>query len=272
MPNTYVNKVVQSNGTTLIDISDTTAVASDVASGKYFYLATGEKVVGTSSGGGSISVTDVSNTYGTTAEVTGSGISITDVSNASGTTAEITGGGSATAHSIYLEFSDSTNTTIPVYYDDSYVGTIITSYAPDTYSSKQVVLAKLDGVTWYEYSAIPIGVELIDYLAVTEDHAINSSGEVIAEQWYSVSDYTPIEPGMTFSYCGCRWYYLGFYDSSKEPISTIYIYNDTTESPYNSNIGDGTLSANEIPSNAAYVRITSINNVDAHRLSLIRTS
>lgn len=53
MPNPYVNKVVQSNGTTLIDISDTTAVAADVSQGKYFYLATGEKVAGTSSGGGS---------------------------------------------------------------------------------------------------------------------------------------------------------------------------------------------------------------------------
>ena len=47
MPNEYVNKVELANGTTLIDITDTTAVASDVASGKEFYLATGEKVTGT---------------------------------------------------------------------------------------------------------------------------------------------------------------------------------------------------------------------------------
>ena len=53
MPNPYVNKVVQSNGTTLIDISDTTAVASYVAEGKYFYLASGEKVAGSGPGGSS---------------------------------------------------------------------------------------------------------------------------------------------------------------------------------------------------------------------------
>ena len=35
-----------------VDISDTTAVASDVAQGKYFYDATGTKTAGTASGGG----------------------------------------------------------------------------------------------------------------------------------------------------------------------------------------------------------------------------
>lgn len=45
-----VNKVVRSDGTTLMDISPTTATAADVASGKVFFAANGVQTTGTASG------------------------------------------------------------------------------------------------------------------------------------------------------------------------------------------------------------------------------
>lgn len=120
-----------------------------------------------SGSGESIVITDVPNATGTTLVVTGEEVTLTTKSitqngtynassdNADGyssVTVNVSGGGgtpSATQHSIYLEFSDGTDTTIPVYYNDALLSTMITAYTPETYGQKTVDLAQLDGVTWY---------------------------------------------------------------------------------------------------------------------------
>lgn len=69
-----INKVVYGSNV-LIDISDTTAVASDVAAGKYFYALDGTKTLGTASGGGSVTVTDEVNATGITCVIESDGSS-----------------------------------------------------------------------------------------------------------------------------------------------------------------------------------------------------
>lgn len=237
MPNQYVNKVALSNGTTLIDLSqDTVTDASHIMSGYVGHLADGTQVTGTGQGGPS-----------------------------------------ATAHTIYFEFSDGTGTTLVGYWDSSFISDAILATTPSTYGGKTVTLAQLDGVVWYEPANIPIGVQLIDFSKVTNDYVINSSGQAVAEQWYSCSDYTTVDPSMTFSFSGCRWFRAAYYDSSKAFLSSFTIDSYTNPSSYNSNIGDGTISSSssgssKIPSNAAYIRITSVGSPDDHELSLIRTA
>mgnify|MGYP003287651808 CR=1 FL=1 len=216
---------------TAVDISDTTAAAADVAQGKYFYTAAGVKTAGTASGGGG-----------------------------------------ATQHVIHLEFDDSTTANVNVYYDDSLIGAMITAYAPSpwTYNNKMVVEAQLDGVTWYEYSPIPIGVELVDYTTCVSDTAIGSDGSTMVQEWYYTSDYTAVDPSMTFSYRAGTWFYIGFYTEAKTAISALYVYTDGTQDPSDSNTAYGTLTG-KIPSNAAYVRLCGTWYDSAH-MSLIRTA
>ena len=124
-----INKVQYGN-TVLIDLTDTTAVASDVAAGKYFYGKDGVKTLGTGSGGGGGSVTQDQDGY---------------------IILPSTGGGSpsATQHTIYFEFTDSTDATINAWYDSSFISDAITATEPTTYGQKTVDSASLDGVTWY---------------------------------------------------------------------------------------------------------------------------
>lgn len=216
---------------TALDISDSTATAADVLNSKWFYTAQGVKTQGTA-----------------------------------------TGGGGATQHVIHLEFNDNTSTNISVYYDNSLIGTMITSYAPSpwTYNNKLVVEAQLDGVTWYEYTPIPIGVELIDYTAVSNNTAIDSTGAAVTQEWYYTSDYTAVDPSMTFSYTAGTWFYIGVYDDSHNVVRTIYVYSDGTVDPDDSNTSHGTLSGSKL-TGAAYVRLCG-TWYDSDYMSLIRTA
>ena len=60
------------------------------------------------------------------------------------------GASPATQHTLYLEFSDNTNTTIPIYCNDSIITTLITdSPPPISYNGKIINSATFDGTTWY---------------------------------------------------------------------------------------------------------------------------
>lgn len=121
-----------------------------------------------------ISITEVANTTGTTVIVTGTEAS---GSSATLTTKTITLNGtysasndnadgysqvvvnvptsgdgstpSATQHTIHLEFTDETTINIPVYYDDSFISSTITSTTPNQYGQKTIDSALLDGTSWY---------------------------------------------------------------------------------------------------------------------------
>lgn len=64
--NAYVNKVQLANGTVLIDISDTTAAASDVAAGKVFYTAAGVPTTGTKTESTGLIIEDTLDAHGGT--------------------------------------------------------------------------------------------------------------------------------------------------------------------------------------------------------------
>lgn len=169
MANQYKNKVVY-NGTTLIDISDTTAVQSDVASGKSFYTASGQKVTGTKAdevlstktitlNGTYSAQDDQADGYSEVTVNVQNGASMTEVQNQYGTELVITSAQSAapsaTRHTLYFEYEDETTETEYAYYDDSFISSAITATTPTTRNNKTVTSAQLDGVEWYSYTPTP---------------------------------------------------------------------------------------------------------------------
>ena len=135
MPNAYANKVQVTRGgqtETLIDLTADTAIASDVAQGKYFHLASGERVVGTATGGGGAVYQDqdgfiVLSDQGGGSSVTVEALSVTQNGTYtaqsghaySPVTVNVSGGG---AESKAVEFHD-------------YDGTIVASYTKTEFAA-----------------------------------------------------------------------------------------------------------------------------------------
>ena len=188
MANTYVNKVQLADGTSLIDISDTTATADKILTGFTAYGADGSKLTGTATGGGGYVTQDqdgyivlpstggggsptlitksitLNGTYDAdddnadgysevTVNVQG-GASVSETQGTYGTEVVVTSGSapSATSHTIYFEFTDETDETIIGYWNGTFISDAVTATTPTTYDSKTVTLAQLDGVTWYSYT------------------------------------------------------------------------------------------------------------------------
>lgn len=198
------------------------------------------------------------------------GASMTEVQNQYGTELVITSAPgsapSATRHTLYFEYEDETNETEYAYYDDSFISSAITATTPTSRSNKTVTLAQLDGTTWYSYappspSDIPLNTQLIDYNAVTNGVAMYNDGRIEETEYMCLSDYTAIDPSMTFTIVGNPWFGTGFYDSSKTLISAA-LTNDL----------GGVLNSSNIPAGAAWVRISAIQGADDTELSLIRTA
>lgn len=119
---------------------------------------------------------------------------------------------------------------------------------------------------------IPLNTQLIDFTAITTGYVIGSNGDPYGNEYSYCSDFTKIDPSMTFVFKGYQWWNLGFYDSSKTFISGGM--QDNYKDSADGEIVTGTLSSTNIPENAAYIRLSGYpyTIADESTMSLIRTA
>lgn len=120
---------------------------------------------------------------------------------------------------------------------------------------------------------IPLNTELIDFSKVLQGYVVEGTdGSAVANENGAMSDYTQIDPSMTFAYVGYQWWQLALYSSDKTFIRSIYMHDDADSIDENDN-AHGTLTPSKMPSNAAYVRISAVVTYTYNNgLSLIRTA
>ena len=257
-----ISKIIL-NGVTQIDLTQDTVTANNLIASNTAHGANGEAITGSASQG--ITPTGTLNiTTNGTHDVTNYASAVVSVSNGGSTP-------SATKHTIHFDFSDETDTDIDVYYDDALLATMIRAYIPATYGQKTVTLAQLDGVTWYEPANIPLNTQLIDYNDVLTGYTVDSDGSVItSEARNCVTDYTQIDPTMTFAF-KCRQYAeIGFYNAQKNPIVTVIA--DNIKDSAEDYVASGYLTPSIIPLGAAYVVLSGNSYSIEETLSLIRTA
>lgn len=134
------------------DVSDTTAAAADVASGKYFYTSAGVLTAGTASGGGGGASNIVTGTFkGTT---TGAAMDVT---------LAYTGSGYPVAVVIYPKEGPNNSSTGPFY-------SLVQRYAISMYAG---VKARTDTAPYYSGSS---GIDNLVYLTRYKSSSTNSTG------------------------------------------------------------------------------------------------
>lgn len=163
-----ISKIIL-NGVTQIDLTqDTVANASHIMNGYVGHLVDGTQVTGTGQGSGTLiskTITlngtydpndDNADGYNSITVNVQNGASMTEVSNTYGTEIVVSSAQGATPsvtrHILYFEYEDETTETEYVYYDDTLVGTAITTTTPTTRGNKTVTSAQLDGIEWYSYT------------------------------------------------------------------------------------------------------------------------